>query len=1470
MRKTIHTKKNKLLFGNLVKVAMICCVLIMGLTHSGQAQNSLIWNYYTNGQQVNSATEYNGTFWVATNGGLVKMDQSGQKIFYNSGNSGLPTNDILAVATDTNGNKWIGTNGGGLVKYDGSNWTVYNSANSVLPTDVIKDITVDSNGIVWAASYDKDGTKGGIIKIDNNNISLILLGASGYNPGNSVTSLSFNNSNNVLWAGTNGNGLMKMDGQTHTFYTSDNSGLPANNEIIDVKTASDGSVWVVTDLGDLAHFDGTNWTDYNTSNSNLSSDPQSVNIDSNGNIWVGTKTGLSEFDGSSFVDHGSKGSIRSLFIDGNDNIWAGTNSNNLDEYNGSTWSHYETSNSGLPKGISIGKIYYDSNGGLWITSSSSDIGVIVYDGTTWKTFNSTNSGLQRNDISQVVEDRDGNIWAASSYGISVYDGANWTKKNDYLNLNIYDSAINDMAVDTSNNIWIAPGNSGLIKYNGSSWKQYDMSNTPLPVNNITAIYADSNGTMWFAYNDDSYGSTGSGLAKYDGTNWTIYKAKDYNLVDFHITDITSDNNGTLWLANYYHGIDSFDGTNFKEYNRNNSALVGDRVQNLSFDSSGNLWVVFNDYIPSIAKFDGKKFHVFSSVNSKLTNSFPTHMVIDSNDVKWIGNERGELIKLQGGSDPIANFTADIHRGYAPLTVNFSDLTNSKVSKRQWTFQGGDPSSSTDANPSVTYNSTGTYDVTLKVTNADGSTSYTKAGYITVLDAHSSVTSNWMNYTNGSIINDIIQQGQVLWLATNGGLTKYDTSTGMNTYFTRANSKLPTNHINKLATDSKGQLWIGTKEGLAKYDGSEWKVYNSSNSSLPANNITALAVDKNDKIWLGTISSQAYSTSNQGLISYDGTSFNIETSNIPSGAQINTITFDDKNNVWVGTDGKGLAEYDGSTVTTFNTTNSSIPNDNVNAIAFDTNGTVWVGTYAGLADYDGSTWTEHDQVEQSITFKISANDLKFDSKGNLWIGTLSFGLKRFDGTNFTTYDKDNSKLASNDVKSLLVDSNGEVWTGTTNSVLTSESTNKSTLVEYDGLNWKAHNTSNSGLPSNSISRISFDQHGNAWMNVDSQLGLFSGNSASGGLVMFNGSTWSVFDKNNSGILSGDITGITIDGDGDIWAGTKNGLSEYDGVHWLTYGKTEMGTQNEAVTDITTDNMGNIWAAIQGTGIVMYNGSKWNIYKPGSSFSVTSLGNIIVSKDGTVWVGTLNNGLYSFDGSSWTVYNSSNTSLGDMINALTIDKQGNLWVASNSGLSSMLSKFDGSSWTDITLPQNTGEINDITEDANGVLWFAFSGGFAKTSGTLAYYDGSKFTILDHNNSRLSSSDISTVSFDSHGRAWIGTSGGGVFIYNGGGNLPTDVQHDKSLVRNLPTKVELKQNYPNPFNPTTQIKYALPNSMMVHLTVYNILGRKVAELVNNRQSAGIHVITFDASHLASGVYFYRIRTNAAVQTKKMLLIK
>ena len=113
-------------------------------------------------------------------------------------------------------------------------------------------------------------------------------------------------------------------------------------------------------------------------------------------------------------------------------------------------------------------------------------------------------------------------------------------------------------------------------------------------------------------------------------------------------------------------------------------------------------------------------------------------------------------------------------------------------------------------------------------------------------------------------------------------------------------------------------------------------------------------------------------------------------------------------------------------------------------------------------------------------------------------------------------------------------------------------------------------------------------------------------------------------------------------------------------------------------------------------------------------------------------------------------------------------------------------------------------------------------------------------------------------------------GVYSYRAYAYPSQTTTTGSSLETNLPISTTLFQNYPNPFNPTTQITYQLSEPGFVRLIVYDVLGREVAALVDDYQAAGNHSINFDASHLASGSYIYRLTSGANSISKKMLLLR
>jgi hypothetical protein len=171
-----------------------------------------------------------------------------------------------------------------------------------------------------------------------------------------------------------------------------------------------------------------------------------------------------------------------------------------------------------------------------------------------------------------------------------------------------------------------------------------------------------------------------------------------------------------------------------------------------------------------------------------------------------------------------------------------------------------------------------------------------------------------------------------------------------------------------------------------------------------------------------------------------------------------------------------------------------------------------------------------------------------------------------------------------------------------------------------------------------------------------------------------------------------------------------------------------------------------------------------------------------------------------------------------------------------------------------------VKSIVIDNSNILWIATYGG------GIYRYDGTEWINYDSYNSPLPDLWINSLLIDANGNLLVGTEGGGLVIYKEGGIVINVEKDDFTITDNY----FLFQNYPNPFNPITKIKYSLNVSTFIRLNIYDILGREVATLVNEKQKPGNYEITWNAIAYPSGVYFCELRAGSFLSVKKMMLVK
>ena len=253
------------------------------------------------------------------------------------------------------------------------------------------------------------------------------------------------------------------------------------------------------------------------------------------------------------------------------------------------------------------------------------------------------------------------------------------------------------------------------------------------------------------------------------------------------------------------------------------------------------------------------------------------------------------------------------------------------------------------------------------------------------------------------------------------------------------------------------------------------------------------------------------------------------------------------------------------------------------------------------------------------------------------------------------------------------------------------------------------------------------------------------------------------------------------------------------------------------------------------------------------------------DTNLFAGTAGGGVFlsTNNGTSWTAVNSGLTNTD--VQALAVN--GTNLFAGTAGGGVFLSTNEGTSWTAV----NSG----LTSASVYALAVSGTNLFAGTAGGGVFLSTNEGTSWSAVNSGLTGAWVRSLAVNGT-NLFAGTVGSGVWRRP----LSEMITEVESAGR-LPSFFRLEQNYPNPFNPSTTIKFELPQSSDVRLTVFDLLGREVTVLVSEKSEAGYHSVEFNASNLSSGVYFYRLHARQSpkdvggqagdfVQTRKLLLIR
>lgn len=566
-------------------------------------------------------------------------------------------------------------------------------------------------------------------------------------------------------------------------------------------------------------------------------------------------------------------------------------------------------------------------------------------------------------------------------------------------------------------------------------------------------------------------------------------------------------------------------------------------------------------------------------------------------------------------------------------------------------------------------------------------------------------------------------------------------------------------------------------------------------------------------------------------------------------------------------------------------NSGLNNLQISSLAVDSDDNIIAGTVSGdvyISTDLGSNWNfkENNNVNSQINQILT---LSGSSQTNIYTATNGDGIFKSTNLGSDWIDK-NEGLPLTYPKTMFTKSSNQIFLLAGNRIFYSSD---------QGNNWEKRDTQFSNSNTTSLAKNNNNElfcglyqgglyrstnNGVEWNEVNLGFDYVTPNSLFcddlGDIVFLssdnkiyrssdNGNSWNiVFDFIGQGII---INDICVTNNGTIYIGGLTFFVEAfirysndGGDTWVQ----QIFSDHSQVTSLF-HNQNNVYAVFNDNTTIksIDDGQTWNELTsiPWNSEPTA----MAFLSNGKTFVGTYGEGIYYSSGNdeNWTTFNSGLPNISGEytpINVIAASEFNQLYLGT-----SVKGTFTNYSLTPVELKSFNAIINNdevtlnwITSTETNNKGFEIQRKKGNEFNTITYLDGNGTTTESQSYSYLDK-NLSA----------------GKYIYR---LKQIDFDGSYSYSKNLEVDLitlnqfNLNQNYPNPFNPSTIIKYEIPSNSFVTLKIYDVLGKEVAKLVNQNENAGLYSIYFDASKLASGIYYYRIKAGNFMQTKKMILLK
>ena len=437
-----------------------------------------------------------------------------------------------------------------------------------------------------------------------------------------------------------------------------------------------------------------------------------------------------------------------------------------------------------------------------------------------------------------------------------------------------------------------------------------------------------------------------------------------------------------------------------------------------------------------------------------------------------------------------------------------------------------------------------------------------------------------------------------------------------------------------------------------------------------------------------------------------------------------------------------------------TTDDGLPQNSVNAVAQTSDGYLWIGTQEGLVRFDGVQFTTFDK---STTPQLKNNyitSLLVDSNDKLWIGTYDGGLLFYSHNRFTTVGT-LKKFENSYVRTMVEDRNNGIWL----------SIRGRGVMYFDSAGTHATFDTSNGLSHNEVWAFCEDQRGRMWIGTEN------------GISVYDHGRFSYFTTHD-GLPSKYINALTTGTDSTMWIGSNFGLQNVSiDLHAKKIIKQITPKDNlpdRSVYCLAKDDKGALWIGTRNGLARLFNG-RLSTPRKKSGIGFQSVTSLYHDRENDMWAGTDGSGLNVYRDGLFTTYTTQEGMPSDVVWSVFEDSRHNKWIGTDGGLVEMIG---GNPKHLRYFTQKNGlydnEIYSIAEDGSGRIWV----------GTV-----SGVNIIDHGKMIQSAPVLKTKGIvvsciikDSRNRMWVATSGDGVFKF------------DRTHVTILTTKDGLASNYTN----------------------------------------------------------------------------